>query len=92
MKYFDWDDEKNEMLKRERGVSFEQVELAIASGDLVDRIKHPNPTRYPNQMVFLVKIENYIYSVPYIEDNEKISLKTIIPNRRETRKYLGGRK
>ncbi len=91
MKYFDWNDEKNEMLKRVRRVSFEQVELAIALGDLVDRIKHPNPKKYPNQNVFLVKIENYIYSVPYIEDNEKIFLKTIIPNSKATKKYLGGK-
>lgn len=92
MKHFDWNDKKNEVLKKVRGVSFEQVELAIASGDLVDRIKHPNPARYPNQNVFLVKMENYIYSVPYIEDNEKIFLKTIIPNSKATKKYLGGKK
>jgi len=92
MKYFDWNDEKNEMLKKVRGVSFEQVELAIASGDLVDRIKHPNPVKYPNQKVFWVTIENYIYSVPYIEDNEKIFLKTIIPNSKATKKCLGGKK
>ena len=92
MKYFDWNEEKNERLKKVRGVSFEQVELAIASGDLVDRIKHPNPAKYPNQKVFLVKIENYIYSVPYIEDNEKIFLKTIIPSPKATEKYLGRRK
>ena len=92
MKYFDWNDEKNETLKQVRGVSFEQVELAIASGDLVDRMKHPNPARYQNQKVFLVKIENYIYSVPYAEDNEKIFLKTIIPNSKATKKYLGGKK
>ena len=92
MKYFDWNDEKNEMLKKIRGVSFERVELAIALGDLVDRIKHPNPAKYPDRKVFLVKIENYIYSVPYIEDDEKIFLKTIIPNSKATKKYLGGKK
>ncbi len=92
MKYFDWSDEKNELLKKERGVSFEQVELALASGDLLDRVKHPNPTKYPNQNVFLVKIDDYVYSVPYIEDNESIFLKTIIPNSRATNKYLGGKK
>jgi hypothetical protein len=89
MKYFDWDDEKNELLKKTRGVSFELVELAIASGDLIDRLKHPNPEKYPNQNVFLVKIEAYIYSVPYVEDDEKIFLKTIIPNSKATKKYLG---
>ena len=92
MKYIDWNDEKNEMLKKFRGVSFEQVELAIASGDLVDRIKHPDPAKYLNQKVFLVRVEDYIYSVPYIEDNEKIFLKTIIPNSKATKKYLGGKK
>lgn len=92
MKYYDWDEEKNELLKQVRGVSFEQVVLAIESGDLVDRVKHPNTARYPNQKVFLVKIEEYIYSVPYIEDNDKIFLKTIIPNRKATKKYLGDKK
>jgi len=90
MKYYDWNDEKNELLKKFRGVSFEQVVLAIVSGDLIDRIKHPNPDKYPNQKIFLVKIENYIYSVPYVEDDKKIYLKTIIPNSKETKKYLGG--
>ena len=86
MKYFDWNDEKNEVLKKTRGVSFEQVELAIALGDLIDRVKHPN------QKVFLVKIDDYIYSVPYVEDNEKIFLKTIIPNSKATKEYFGGKK
>jgi uncharacterized DUF497 family protein len=92
MKHFDWNDGKNEVLKKLRGVSFEQVELAIGSGDLIDRVKHPNPAKYPNQKVFMVKIEDYIYSVPYVEDNERIFLKTIIPNSKATKKYLGGKK
>ena len=86
MKYYDWNDDKNELRKKLRGVSFEQVVLAIISGDLVNRVKHPNQERYPNQRVFLVKIEDYIYSVPYVEDDEKIFLKTIIPNSKATKK------
>lgn len=92
MKYYDWSDKKNELLKKLRRVSFEQVILAIVSGDLIDRLKHPNPDKYPNQKVFLVKIENYIYSVPFVEDDEKIFLKTIIPNSKATKKYLGGKR
>jgi hypothetical protein len=88
MKYYDWSDEKNELLNKLRGVSFEQVVLAIVSGDLIDRVKHPNPEKYPNQKVFLVKIEGYIYSVPYVEDNERIFLKTIIPNSKATKKHF----
>ncbi|MBN2372469.1 toxin [bacterium] len=90
MKYYDWNDDKNELLKKLRGVSFEQVVLAIVSGDMIDRIMHPNPEKYPNQRIILVKIEDYIYSVPYVENDEKIFLKTIIPNSKATRKYLGG--
>jgi hypothetical protein len=92
MKYYDWNDDKNELLKKLRRVSFEQVVLAIVSGDLLDRVKHPNPEKYPNQRVFLVKIEDYIYSVPYVEDDDKIFLKTIIPNSNATKKYLGGKR
>ncbi len=92
MKYYDWNDDKNELLKKLRGVSFEQVVLAIISGDLIDRVKYPNPEKYPDQRVFLVKIEDYIYSVPYVEDDEKMFLKTIIPNSKATKKYLGGKR
>jgi hypothetical protein len=90
MKFYDWNDEKNDLLKRSRGISFEQVVLAIDTGDLIDRIRHPNPGKYPNQKVFLVRIEEYIYSVPYVEDDEKIFLKTIIPNSKATKNYIGG--
>lgn len=80
------------MLKELRGISFEQIELAIATGDLVDRLSHPNPGKYPNQKIFLVKVEAYIYSVPYVEDKDKIFLKTIIPNSKATKRYSGGEK
>ena len=92
MKYYDWNDDKNDLLKKSRCVSFEQVVLAIVSGDLVDRVRHPNPEKYPNQRIFFVKIEDYIYSVPYVEDDEKIFLKTVIPNRKATKKYLKGKR
>ncbi|MCX8111563.1 MAG: hypothetical protein N3D15_10010 [Syntrophorhabdaceae bacterium] len=66
--------------------------LAIASGDLIDRIRHPNLERYPNQQVLLVKIEDYIYSVPYVEDDEKMFLKTIIPNSKAIKRFFGGKR
>ncbi|MEI6310551.1 MAG: toxin, partial [bacterium] len=58
--------------------------------DLIDCIKHPNPEKYPNQRIFLVKIEDYVYAVPYVEDDEKVFLKTIIPNSKATKKRFGG--
>lgn len=88
MSYYQWNHEKNEQLKAERGVSFEQVIFHIERGDLVDIIEHPNPSKYPNQQVLIVKIRGYAYLVPFIEDENGMFLKTIIPSRKATREYL----
>lgn len=90
MKYFEWNEEKNELLKRERGISFEQITFAIMNAGLLDKLKHPNPDKYPNQFIFHVLFENYVYTVPYVEDSNKIFLKTIYPNREATKKYIKG--
>jgi len=86
--------EKNELLKKDRGVSFSDVVLAIENGDLLDDITHPNKERYPNQDIFIIfiKIKNYVYLVPYVETEEEIFLKTIIPSRKMTKKYKKGAK
>ena len=88
MKYFDWDLEKNEQLIKERGISFEEIFIAIEDGHLIDIIEHPKKTKYPNQKIFIIRIENYVYLVPFVEEEEKIFLKTIIPNRKATKKYI----
>ena len=88
MKYFDWDDEKNERLKKERDISFEEVIIEIFEGNILADVKHPNKVRYPNQRMFIVEIDNYVYLVPYVEDKEKVFLKTVMPSRKATKKYL----
>ncbi len=90
MKLFDWNDDKNELLKDERGVSFEEIIYHITHGGLLDTIEHPNPKVYPGQRVFIVNVEGYACLVPFVEDDKTIFLKTIIPSRKVTRKYLGG--
>ena len=90
MKYFDWDREKNELLKIERGVSFENVLVAISEGRLLDLLEHSNKERYPDQKVIVVDIDGYAYLVPFVEDKEKIFLKTVIPSRKATAVYLMG--
>lgn len=87
-KYFDWDPAKNDLLKRERDVGFEEVILAIEEGDLLDVLTHPNRSRYPHQKIFVVGVSGYAYLVPFVEDSEKIFLKTIIPSRKATRRYI----
>jgi len=81
--------EKNQLLKEQRDVSFEDVILSIEEGNLLDDLEHPNKEKFPNQNVFviLVQIKDYIYYVPYVEDEETIFLKTIIPSRKLNKKY-----
>lgn len=87
MKYLDWNLEKNDWLKKNRNIGFEEVAIAIIEGDLLDVIDNPSKN-FPNQKVFVVKINKYIFYVPFIEDKEKFFLKTIIPSRKATKKYL----
>lgn len=88
MKFFDWDEEKNTKLKEERGVGFEEVVIALDEERVLDRGDHPNQDKYPGQKIVVVEIKNYAYVVPFVEDDEKIFFKTIIPNRKATKKYL----
>ena len=81
--------EKNDILKSTRDISFEDVILALENGYLLDDVEHPNKEKYPNQNIFiiLIQIKNYVYLVPYVEDNKSIFLKTIIPSRKMNKKY-----
>ena len=88
MKSYNWDPSKNEKLKVERNISFEEVVLHIEQGDEVDVFEHPNQERYPGQKISVVLIEGYAYLVPYVESETEIFLKTIIPSRKATKKYV----
>ena len=57
---------------------------------MVDTYEHSNQEKYPGQKVFVLEIENYAYLVPFVEDSDKIFLKTIFRNRKATKKYLKG--
>lgn len=89
MKVFNWSAEKNEILIRDRGVSFEDAVFHIQAGGLLDDIVHHNTLDYAEQRIFIVLIGAYVYLVPYVEDEEQLFLKTIIPSRKFTRLYLG---
>ena len=90
MKSYNWNIEKNEILKLERNISFEEIIYHIQVGDELDIYPHPNQDKYPNQMISVVAVDNYAYLVPYVEESEdEIFLKTIIPSRKATKKYIG---
>ena len=88
MKYVAWDPEKNEQLKAERNVSYEDVLDVLLGGGAVGRFPHPNKKRYPNQQVFVIVVKDYAYVVPFVEDDEKMFLKTIFPSRKYTKVYV----
>lgn len=89
MKYIRWDDDKNEWLKRHRIVCFEQIVALIEQSAVLEIVDHPNQEKYPGQKIAIVEIEGYAYLVPYEQRGDEIDLKTIIPSRKATKKYLG---
>ena len=88
MKPFRWSPGKGEVLKQERGVSFEQVVVEVESGGLPDIVSHPNQTKFPNQRILVVNCDSYAYLVPFVEAEDHYFLKTVIPSRKATRDYL----
>ena len=91
MDHYRWNKEKNERVKIERGVSFEQITMHIERGDVLDIVAHPNQEKYPNQQLLVIEINDYVYLVPFVDNKNGKFLKTIIPSRKATRVYLGGK-
>ncbi len=88
MKTYNWNNDKNIILKNERGISFEDIVYYIKNDKLLAIIKHPAQDKYPDQKMYIIDINDYAYLVPFIETEKEIFLKTIIPSRKATRKYL----
>ena len=90
MEIFKWNAEKNEILAQKRGITFEEIVQRIESGAKVIEADHPNKHKYPNQRILIVDVDGYAYLVPCIIKEDEYFLKTIIPSRKATKKYLGG--
>ena len=84
---FDWEPAKNEQLKAERGISFEEIALLLGNGGLWSVSKHWNTRKYPNQRVFLVPVKGYIYAVPFVKEGDVFFFKTAFPSRKLTKQY-----
>jgi hypothetical protein len=86
-----WDQSKNEWLQQTRGIAFEEIVMRISTDDLLDIIDHPDLNRYPGQKVFVVQVGDRVVAVPFVEDEETVSLKTIIPSRKMKKLYMKGK-
>ena len=91
MKSINWNTEKSKVLKASRGICFEDVVFYIERGDILDDYLHPNQQAYPEQRIMVIAFDNYAYLVPYVENEEELFLKTIIPSRKATQQYIGDR-
>ena len=87
---YEWDPKKNEWLKKERHISFEQIVFHLSQGDVWKTADHPDQINYPAQKIYFVKVEEYIYLVPFVTEDEYLFLKTIIPSRKATKDYKEG--
>jgi uncharacterized DUF497 family protein len=88
---FRWNLEKNELLKKERGVCFEDVIAQIYEDNILDIIKHPNEEKYPKQKIYIILLQNYVHMIPFVRDGDEIFLKTIVPSRKMHKLYKGER-
>ena len=84
MRYLNWSSEKNEILKRERGISFEEIAFLIESGHIIGIEENPG---HSNQKIYILEIENYAFVVPFVENDKEIFLKTAFPSRKYTKQY-----
>lgn len=91
MRLITWSEPKNAWLKENRGVSFEQVAVLIEQGKTMDVFDHPDQDKYPGQKIAVVEIDQYALLVPFEVDGDEMILRTIIPSRKSTKKYLGGK-
>ncbi len=89
MKNINWNTEKSVALKASRGICFEDVVFFIERGEILDDYLHPNQKAYPGQRIMVISVADYAYLVPYVENDEELFLKTIIPSRKATQLYLG---
>lgn len=88
MKHYAWDPEKNLKLKRERGITFDEVVFCIENGHVLNIVEHHNP-KYKGQKIYVIRIGDYAYLVPFEEKEDEIILKTVIPSRKATKTYIG---
>jgi len=83
----EWDNEKNDLLKRTRNICFEDIEQIIIDEELIDVVPHFNLEKFPNQKILIVKLNDYIHYVPFVLRDNVFFLKTIVPSRKLNKIY-----
>ncbi len=84
---YKWNEDKNSILKSQRGFSFDDVLYKMKEDGVLDNYKHPNVEKYPNQYIYVIELGGYVHYIPYVHDGDDIFLKNIIPSRKLHKKY-----
>ena len=84
MKYLNWNAEKNDALKRERNLSFEEIAYTIESGKILSVEDNPS---HPGQKLYIIQIDRYAVVVPFVETENEIFLKTAFPSRKYSKRF-----
>ena len=92
MPEYTWDADKNEWLRRNRGLSFDDVVYHLEHGGFLDDVPHPSQQLHPGQRLYIIRIGNYAYEVPFYRDGDVESLRTLYPSRKYTSAYLRNRR
>lgn len=92
MKFFEWNEEKNRVLKESINISFEEIVLAIDTGQLLNVVEHHDKSKYPDQKLLIVEVQQYAFVVPFTVTEDTYFLKTIYPGRKATQKYINKEK
>ena len=85
---YKWNEDKNSILKSQRGFSFDDVLYKMKEDGVLDNYKHPNEQKYPNQYIYVIELGGYVHYIPYVYDGDDIFLKNIIPSRKLHKKYV----
>lgn len=86
---YEYSADKNQHLINERHINFEKIVAALDNGQLLDVVEHPNKNKYPNQKMYVIQVNDYVYLVPFVEkDKQTVFLKTIFPSRKAKKQYM----
>lgn len=88
MPEYDWNPAKDEWLRQNRSLSFDDVVHHLEHGGFLAEKLHPNQLRHPGQRLYVIRIGDYTYEVPFYRTGVVDFLLTVYPSRKATRDHL----
>jgi uncharacterized DUF497 family protein len=79
-----WDPEKQERLKRERGIDLDEIKGLIENHCYFDILENPSK---PGQYLIALEYQSYIHIAVVKIEPDKMIIKTCYPSRKAGKKY-----